>query len=279
LSIQLAALQGDPDPSLTFELWIFKQFNNDPTAPDWVISSIPFNTSTRKHTLDYNDPINEFLRVPGEYRLELKQIQITTSCGIVSSDAVTFTTPQPLSAKITGTKKSFPDIPTGELHTGDFVGGLTPYGISIELDSASSVTFPAYATQEEEVGLNINQQFEKIYKNLPPGRYNVMITDSLGCSIELVARVPLDTDILIPNVFTPNEDGTNDIFFIRNLPVDASAKLIVSNRWGKEVYASNNYQNNWNGEGAGDGVYFYRLQVKGSDTITGWVEIMRGQKP
>jgi gliding motility-associated-like protein len=88
----------------------------------------------------------------------------------------------------------------------------------------------------------------------------------------------MDLDIFIPNVFTPNDDGANEVFFIRNLP-DAGSELIVTNRWGKEVYVSEGYRNDWKGEGAADGIYFYRLKINGKDPITGWVEIMRGQKP
>ena len=154
-----------------------------------------------------------------------------------------------------------------------------PYSVRIELDSASSFAFPAYQTDFEEAQANNDHQLEKLYENVPPGRYNVEVTDSLGCSIALVSRVPLDSDIYIPNVFTPNEDGTNDLFFIRNLSQSGFNKLLITNRWGKEVYSSENYQNNWKGEGAADGIYFYRLQINGKDPVTGWVEIMRGQKP
>jgi gliding motility-associated-like protein len=106
----------------------------------------------------------------------------------------------------------------------------------------------------------------------------VEIVDSVGCFIELIARVPLDTDIFIPNIFTPNDDGLNDNFFIRNLP-DEGAQLIISNRWGKQVFESDNYQNNWTAEDVSDGIYFYRLKVEDSDPITGWVEVLRGSKP
>jgi gliding motility-associated-like protein len=118
------------------------------------------------------------------------------------------------------------------------------------------------------------------YNNVPAGRYKVQVRDSQGCEIDLVARVPLDVDLFIPNLFTPNDDGSNDVFFIRNLPQEPAVnQLVITNRWGKEVFTSDNYQNNWDGAGAADGVYFYKLQVAGSDPLTGWVEIIRGPKP
>jgi gliding motility-associated-like protein len=78
---------------------------------------------------------------------------------------------------------------------------------------------------------------------------------------------------------TPNGDGINDVFYIRNLPESGYNKLVITNRWGKEVYSTDNYQNTWEGKDAADGVYYYRLDVNGKSDLSGWIEIIRGQKP
>jgi gliding motility-associated-like protein len=104
------------------------------------------------------------------------------------------------------------------------------------------------------------------------------VKDTLGCFIEKVVRVPLDTDIFIPNIFTPNDDGSNDVFFIRNLPTPG-AKLIITNRWGKQVFESKDYQNDWTAEGVADGIYFYKLLATSGEVVTGWIEVLRGNKP
>jgi gliding motility-associated-like protein len=80
--------------------------------------------------------------------------------------------------------------------------------------------------------------------------------------------------LVVPNIFTPNDDGFNDLLVILNLP--ASSKLSITNRWGKEVYSANDYQNDWNGGDVVDGLYYYRLVVDG-DASTGWIEILRGK--
>lgn len=49
----------------------------------------------------------------------------------------------------------------------------------------------------------------------------------------------------IPNSFSPNGDGINDFFVIRGLI--ENSKLIIFNRFGKKLYESDNYKNNWNG--------------------------------
>jgi gliding motility-associated-like protein len=80
--------------------------------------------------------------------------------------------------------------------------------------------------------------------------------------------------LVVPNIFTPNGDGFNDLLVILNLP--ASSKLSITNRWGKEVYSANDYQNDWNGGDVVDGLYYYRLVVDG-EASTGWIEILRGK--
>ena len=119
-----------------------------------------------------------------------------------------------------------------------------------------------------------NLNVELAIKNLFAGDYKLSLRDGLGCVKEYDITLDVDTKIAVPNVFTPNGDGFNDIFFIRNLPSDAN--LIIANRWGKEVFSSGNYQNNWGGGDISDGVYFYRLNFSGQ-TLTGWVEILRGK--
>ncbi|MEX1238496.1 MAG: gliding motility-associated C-terminal domain-containing protein, partial [Cyclobacteriaceae bacterium] len=240
------------------------------------ITNTPFPVDGEIY-LDYSQ--HAFLRAPDDYRIRIAQFQNEVGCSL-SSQPIDLTVAQPLSATIGLVSISYPDIPTGEIQVTGFSGGIFPYDVRIELDSASSFALPDYMTDFEAAGLNQNQEIEMVYENVPPGRYEVQVMDSLGCLVNLIARVPLDKALFIPNVFTPNGDGSNDVFFIRNLPQEPSVnQLMVSNRWGKEVFASENYQNDWDGEGAADGIYFYRLQVAEKDALTGWVEIIRGPKP
>ena len=271
LSITLLNVTGETGGA-PLEIQFFKKFSNGP--PEIIYKQFPANGEIY---LDYNQHI--FLQTPGEYQIKIIQFQNDVVCN-VSSRLVDFTVPEPLFARVGETNESYPDIPTGSLQIAGITGGLNPYDVRIELDSASSLALSAYETDFEEAGLNNNQQFEMVYENIPSGRYTVEVMDSLGCSIELIARVPMDKDLFIPNVFTPNGDGSNDVFYIRNLPTAPSInQLIISNRWGKEVFVSENYQNNWDGEGAADGIYYYRLQVENDEAAIGWIEIIRGQKP
>ena len=81
----------------------------------------------------------------------------------------------------------------------------------------------------------------------------------------------------IPNVFTPNGDGINDVFEIRGLDKFAQNELVIVNRWGNEVYHKTNYQNNWTGEGLNEGTYYYVLKVKTTEwqVLKGYITLMR----
>ncbi len=85
-------------------------------------------------------------------------------------------------------------------------------------------------------------------------------------------------NLFIPNVITPNGDGKNDYFAIVGLSAYPNSGIKIYNRWGSEVYESQDYANNWNGSGLSAGTYYYILSVNmptGRQTYKGWVEIIR----
>jgi len=85
--------------------------------------------------------------------------------------------------------------------------------------------------------------------------------------------------MVIPNIFTPNNDGKNDDFVIKDLESYPRSQLLIFNRWGNEVYRADNYLNNWNGSGLAEGTYYYvlnRRERSGSiTTFKGWVYLKR----
>ncbi|WP_048921856.1 T9SS C-terminal target domain-containing protein [Rufibacter radiotolerans] len=117
-----------------------------------------------------------------------------------------------------------------------------------------------------------------------PGTYRV--TASLQhCSQTDVITVKFKDcvgGLFIPNIITPNHDGVNDNFYIMGLQNSTNPareeqwELSVYDRWGKRLYHTRHYQNDWQGEGLMDGVYFYHLvHSKDGRLFKGWVEIVR----
>jgi gliding motility-associated-like protein/uncharacterized repeat protein (TIGR01451 family) len=90
--------------------------------------------------------------------------------------------------------------------------------------------------------------------------------------------VTLDNETFIPNVFTPNGDGINDVFEIVGLKLYSNVRLLVYNRWGNQVYRNDKYNNDWSGDGLNEGTYYYILFLsKDSETkrYSGWVLLKR----
>jgi len=85
-------------------------------------------------------------------------------------------------------------------------------------------------------------------------------------------------NVFIPNVFSPNGDGANDTFEIIKGEEFDRVSLTILNRWGYEQYSNEDYQNDWTGEGQGEGTYFYIVTLhKGGhkETHKGWVVLIR----
>lgn len=83
----------------------------------------------------------------------------------------------------------------------------------------------------------------------------------------------------IPNVFSPNGNGVNDAWEIKNLENFAENELTVINRWGNEVFRQKNYRNTWQGGSLSGGTYYYVLRVKlcnnEEKTYKGYIMLVR----
>ena len=96
------------------------------------------------------------------------------------------------------------------------------------------------------------------------------------------AEVIVDFCLFIPDGLSPNQDGSNDTFYIECIEEYPNNLLKIYNRYGVQVYESRNYQNDWKGiPNMGIpvtssllpvGTYFYILDLdNGEKPILGWV--------
>ncbi|WP_204376051.1 gliding motility-associated C-terminal domain-containing protein [Hymenobacter coccineus] len=112
-----------------------------------------------------------------------------------------------------------------------------------------------------------------------PGRYEVRARTLGGCGYRLgytVTAVGVALGGPLPNVITPNGDGLNDRWVVPGLL--AGTRLRLYNRWGRLVYQTAAYANEWAAAGAPAGLYYYVLeneQLCASPRIKGWVEVIR----
>ncbi|MBL7964807.1 MAG: choice-of-anchor L domain-containing protein [Flavobacteriales bacterium] len=109
------------------------------------------------------------------------------------------------------------------------------------------------------------------------GSFSVTVTDECGWSISDNVLVEPGCEIIIPNVFTPNGDGLNDVFYIEGI-LGTRNTVKIFNRWGMPVYEATNYRNNWRGGDVTDGTYFYEVLVEGDPKrYTGHLTILNGR--
>jgi gliding motility-associated-like protein len=75
-------------------------------------------------------------------------------------------------------------------------------------------------------------------------------------------------NLFVPNAFSPNGDGKNDVFQVRGTYL-AAFELKIFNRWGELLFESNSLQNSWDGTFKNKkcpmGVYYFQLKAKGID--------------
>ena len=104
------------------------------------------------------------------------------------------------------------------------------------------------------------------------GEYLVqlIVTDGVCYDTAYVTIITFgESEILIPNVFTPNGDNFNDVFTVKSVNLE-SIEGVIYNRWGQMMFSWDHIKGYWDGTTlsgaeAPDGTYFYIIQAKGLD--------------
>ncbi|MCH2044511.1 MAG: gliding motility-associated C-terminal domain-containing protein [Saprospiraceae bacterium] len=99
--------------------------------------------------------------------------------------------------------------------------------------------------------------------------YTVLVENMDGCtdtdSVEVTVQPDAASVVFIPNALTPNADGKNDTWFIKNIELFPTNRVKILNRWGDIVYESEYYDNTWDGQFGGGplpaGTYYYILDL------------------
>ncbi|MFT4537457.1 MAG: gliding motility-associated-like protein, partial [Saprospiraceae bacterium] len=218
-----------PDQQLDYELndtWLCPE--TDQITLDAAISGATYSWSNGESTQEIQ------ISDPGEYQVVI----IENGCSY--SDIINVSYIQPLNL----------DQVVTQCETNDETNTiLIPY------EDAES-----YLWQNE-----IEGQFLEITSS---GLFDFTIVDNYGCQQSGVIDatiIPRDANIFIPNSFTPNEDGLNDLF--RPITSDLEEyELTIYDRWGEEIFYSRDVTQSWNGGVQGgesyyvpDGIYSYSI--------------------
>ena len=81
------------------------------------------------------------------------------------------------------------------------------------------------------------------------------------------------SELFIPNVITPNDDKRNECFVIDNQI--RNPEFSIYNRWGKLIYMSHNYANDWSGEEMTPGAYYYSIKDECGNEFKGVINIIK----
>ncbi|MCB0793992.1 MAG: gliding motility-associated C-terminal domain-containing protein, partial [Flavobacteriales bacterium] len=121
-----------------------------------------------------------------------------------------------------------------------------------------------------------------------PGTYWVQVDGP--CSVATDTLVILEADcgpyVFVPNAFTPDQDGLNDVFLPSIDGTIVEYELLIFDRWGERIFEANDPTIPWDGSYAGvaapDGVYVWAIRYKAfsrdgvrSDRATGHVSLLR----
>jgi gliding motility-associated-like protein len=165
---------------------------------------------------------------------------------------------------------------------------------TLQVHSLPNITMPESITKQVGVPITIPAQYSSGTRSYywSPGNsldcnscpqpvsstkfntdYTVSILDSNGCADQDTIRVVVVCEgatIFFPNAFSPNGDGSNDVFIVRGNGLDRVKSIRMFNRWGEVVYERkdfpvNNASYGWDGKVKGGkpqpGVYIYQAEV------------------
>jgi gliding motility-associated-like protein len=187
-------------------------------------------------------------------------ITITDSYGCIKSGSVNITEPQPISLASSVNPASCPDSNDGSINL-TITGGTSPY------------------TVLWSDGLSVQNR-----SGLIPGNYTAVVTDQNNCGESIAVNVEFTFTfgcLVIPQVITPNNDGFNDEWRIKNIDLYPNSEVRVFNRWGKMVFSTKNLSDNpWDGTIGGKPAptdsYHYILYLNdGSEPRSGVISIIR----
>jgi gliding motility-associated-like protein len=191
----------------------------------------------------------------GNYAITVQDANLCTA-------AVTATIIEPEAISIDSTKvnASCPGVPDGSIAL-TITGGTQPYNV---------IWSDGILTQNRQ--------------DITGGTYSVVVTDKNGCAASLDIVVGIggsEKCLVIPTIITPNNDGVNDTWQIKNIDLFPNAEVFIFTRWGKLVFHSKNLSANpWNGTYEGTLLptdsYHYVLHLNdGSKPRSGVISIIR----
>ncbi|MES2882102.1 MAG: gliding motility-associated C-terminal domain-containing protein [Bacteroidota bacterium] len=134
-----------------------------------------------------------------------------------------------------------------------------------EKDSAVLIATPGYTAY---LWMNNVPTVDNEFKITVPGIYRVRVQNVCGSKTDSVSVfAACDFPIYLPNAFTPNGDGRNDVFGVPAQNKNKLIRLKIFNRWGQLIFSTENNAVGWDGkmnkQPQATGVYVYYIELRG----------------
>ncbi len=205
----------------------------------------------------------------GSYGLRTTPDPITNFSQIACSSPMDNSTTCEVNVSIenicTNPNQLLPDNPTNFISFSVLQGSCDP------MDEVSGFNIYFSLTPDSElelIGTSVDNSFEHQPEFGVEGCYAVTVIDGLGNEGPFSALVCSENcpTYSLPNAFTPNSDGDNDLFTPIEAQFIARVDMQVFNRWGQKVFETQDPLLNWDGTNfsgseLAEGVYFYKVTV------------------
>ncbi|MFM1931616.1 MAG: hypothetical protein RL226_919, partial [Bacteroidota bacterium] len=174
-------------------------------------------------------------------------------CGNYSSDEVTVFAPLPPIAA-----DDYQEIVEGMKADANVLVNDEVYGVDVIV---TLIDLPDHGTAQVSGDNTIEYTPESGYSGSDALVYEVCFVDCPDQCTTATLRFEVFPFLHVPNIITPNGDGVNDALVIEGIERFPLNRITVYNRWGREIFTTEDYQNNWqgtfNGTACPDGTYFF----------------------
>jgi gliding motility-associated-like protein len=252
---------------------------NQPPVPDLQLEKeqgcqplcLFYNTKTQNQaaitTYDFGgtnvmqaDSFTYCLQEPGTYYLKIESLGKNGCRGVFDYPAPIVVFPKPQSDFTWS-----PDVVT----TSDNKVTFDP---TYKYGPITSINWMFSGTGIEEYDTTNLKNPQRVFET--PGKYPIMLiqrTDK-GCIDSVVKYIEIreDFNVFIPNTFTPNGDGNNDVFNVKGLGLKVTGfSMELFDRWGHSMFSTKDITKGWDGtvkgQPAQDGVYIYKILAVGAN--------------
>jgi gliding motility-associated-like protein len=170
---------------------------------------------------------------------------------------------------------------------------VVPYPV-VDAGETKYVFFPSDIELEATVDLDVSFAWEPLIwvtrgdteavATVRPVRtdlFTVFATTQYGCQTSDTVSVVVNNDLEFPTAFTPDGDGINDVWNLKELSSYPDNRVRIFNRWGHLIFESEGYNTPWDGTFRGEelpsGSYFFTIEfgVKEVIPMSGSVTIIR----